>query len=230
MPGRNPPQPPPLPRRFPPTPRHPRVAKLPSPPQYREHSGYFHYYRASRIVDLPSHANGLQPPSWAVNEPLRRFTQLQTVLTLEKALLINTPFTGEYYPSRPERPRSLPKNLRWSTYPHPQRQYEQYQKVALAVFARFDTEKNRVWLAARKIHIAETEEGRRAELTWISLENWGLLEKVLVKPGFQVFVPKKVFTMDGVLDAEKVRGGWLDMIVRSEERARIRESGLGNTP
>jgi hypothetical protein len=158
---------------------------------------------------------------------------MHNMLSLDKALLINTPFNGSYYPAMPERARSPPTNWGWSSHLHAHGRHEQQQQqqVALAVFARLDPEHNAIWLVAREIHTAATEEGRRSELTWTSLENWHMLEKVLKKPGFQIFVPKKKFTVEGetegVLDVEKIKRAWLDMIVVGEESARIEGLRVG---
>lgn len=153
---------------------------------------------------------------------------MHPVLELDKALLINTPFNGTYYPALPGHPLSPPTYWSWAIHKHPDRHHDQPQEVALAVFARLDPESNRIWLAAREIHTATTERGRRSELAWISLENWPLLEKVLTKPCFQVFVPKTMFTAaGGKLDAGKIRAAWLEMAARGEERVQVAASRAG---
>jgi hypothetical protein len=196
-----------------PPPYHAQIASVSSSSDPLEQSSDFRQYlQTSRIVHLPHHTPSPQLPLWAVNEPLQRFAQVHAVLELDKALLMNTPFSGTYYPALPGSLRTPPTNWGWVTHPH--RRYDQPQKVALAVFARLDPECNRIWLAAREIYTATTEEGRRSELTWISLENWPLLEKVLMKPCLQVFVPKTMFTSEaGVLDAGEIKAAWLEMIV-----------------
>lgn len=63
----------------------------------------------------------------------------------------------------------------------------------------------------------------------MSLANWGALEKVLVKEGYQVFVPKGRFVREegGGLDEGMVRGAWVDMFGDREERARAVDGSAG---
>ncbi|CAI6333211.1 unnamed protein product [Periconia digitata] len=158
-------------------------------------------------------------PPWARDISRQSFREHAPLITLDQAILINTPFVGSYYLDDPQ------SYFRSAPVP-----------VALAVFARFAPLPTSIssssssssssctsspspsayyylpdslWLAIRLIYTCPRDSDRHTSLTWVRYSDFRtFLEHHCMKPSHQIFEPKQMFrTRNG----EMQRGMNLDL-------------------